>query len=114
MLTCFPWSHLCICKLGLCTAIPYYSSFGLLRRAPFLQIYTAPLSEDRWAVLFFNRGETPVSMSTNYTTMGITEDLYNVRDLWAQADVPSESMYTLETGEIPPHGVKFYTLKARF
>ena len=46
------------------------------------QIWTKPLKNGCHAVLFLNRGEEPIRLSTSLTQLGIKEGDYTIRDIW--------------------------------
>jgi alpha-galactosidase len=68
------------------------------------QVWVKKLSNDEWAVCFFNRSEK--AWDLNYNMMDIHEldgGLYDIRDLWAHKNIGKTDRNVIAT--IPSHGV---------
>jgi alpha-galactosidase len=70
------------------------------------QIYTKKLANGDSAVLFLNRSNDTVTMSTTASKIGLKKSsTYNVRDLWAQKTFTTSGKITVT---IPSHGCAMY------
>jgi alpha-galactosidase len=73
------------------------------------EVWVKPLSGGAKAVLLFNRGETPVTISATAEQIGLLErQQANVRDLWAHKEVGRWSGSIEATLE--PHGVAMFRI----
>ena len=78
----------------------------LLRKTGDAELYVKPLSGDRWAVAFFNRGETSLEITLDPAELELSAT-ENVRDLWRQRDLPASPTITFT---VAPHGAELVAL----
>lgn len=78
----------------------------LLRKTGDAELYVKPLSGDRWAVAFFNRGETTLEITLDPAELELSA-IENVRDLWRQRDLPASPTITFT---VAPHGAELVAL----
>ncbi len=78
----------------------------LLRQTDAAELYVKPLSGDRWAVAFFNRGETPLEITFDPAELKLPA-LSAVRDLWRHKDLPASPKITFT---VAPHGAELVAL----
>ena len=65
------------------------------------EVWARPLAGGDWAVALFNLGESPASITANWSDLKLSGK-HKVRDLWKHADGGSVENFT---AEVEPHGV---------
>ena len=78
----------------------------LLRKTGEAELYVKPLSGDRWAVAFFNRGETPLEITFDPAELKLPAAVA-ARDLWRQRDLPASPKISFT---VATHGAELISL----
>ncbi len=81
-----------------------------VRKDGTLEVWSRELSDGNRAVILFNRGNAPASISVAWHEIGYPDKLsLRVHDLWKQEDIGSfQGTFTADS--VPPHGVRMITL----
>jgi alpha-galactosidase len=74
------------------------------------EIWVKPLTGGRRALLLFNRGEAPATISADWDHLGYPRQMKaRIRDLWAHADLPrAKGSYS---ATIAPHAVQMLVVE---
>ena len=75
------------------------------------EVWTKPLSGGAMAVLLFNRGDAPATITATAAQLGISRARAQVRDLWAHKS--RGQMKGTITATIEPHGVAMFRVDPR-
>ena len=73
------------------------------------EIWTRPLAHNGHAVVFFNRGLSPVQITLDWSELGLNSDIsLLIRDLWRHQD---QGMHQRSfSATVPAHGVVMFTM----
>ena len=74
------------------------------------EVWVKPLAGGGRALLLFNRGDAPATISATAEQLGYPPDVRaRVRDLWAHKDLPRWSGSV--EARVEPHGVAMYRIE---
>jgi alpha-galactosidase len=74
------------------------------------EVWSKPMADGGRAVLLWNRGEQPASISADWVALGLPASVkMRTRDLWAHKDFGRTSGRF--SAEVPPHGVVMVRLQ---
>jgi len=79
------------------------------------QVWTKSLKDGCYAVLFLNRGEEPIRLSTTLAQLGVEVGDYAIRDIWLHHTLDKSTSHTLSSPDMGKHDcwfVKLTPLKA--
>eukprot|EP00252_Welwitschia_mirabilis_P010340 TRINITY_DN2354_c0_g1_i1.p1 TRINITY_DN2354_c0_g1~~TRINITY_DN2354_c0_g1_i1.p1 ORF type:complete len:220 (-),score=28.08 TRINITY_DN2354_c0_g1_i1:137-796(-) len=75
-----------------------------------LEVWAGPLSNNRVAVVLWNRSNTRASITAKWEDLGLHSSTYmRVRNLWRQRELQGSHRGSL-TASVKPHGCKMYVL----
>ena len=80
------------------------------------EVYAKPLgsfASGEMAVLFLNRGETPIDIPLQWSDLGLVPGPMTVRDLWAHSDLKADAAGTVAKA-VPRHGTVMLRVKGAF